>query len=1117
MAIFVISFSSNSLKESVGTSTGRVILFGTIFTTIPDTTPSVISPSTHTALTLTSPDYTSASPDYSLVSDTEFDPSEDPSSNHIPLLPATSPFLSSIDDSSDNDIPDTPPSPTHDTPFTETNLFTQRSPITFDHLSLDDSSRDSSSSSSSETSSNPSSDDLPNSLSDHSLPTPSSGIRPSHHLCSLVPSAPCISAAITDRLSYSFSSASPFCKKSRSPTASVPLYSPVPRALFSPRDDILPSPKRIRSPESVTNLKGCSKDSFKPYVPREARLGVDVEDESSESSRSRETEVEVDDDVERNGCEGPVEFRVDRITHPMIVDDIPEPAREGDVEVTYETLGGQCLTHNLERQGHVEELTNKLIAEWQKRWELAMPPETLNLLWDMGGEQEEVNENRGNRNGGNRNRGNGKGGANGNGNGNGGGYGYKFGGFMPTRECTYQDFLKCQPLKFNETKGVVGLTRWFEKMEMVFHINNYPEKTIGIEAAYAMKWTELIKLMKKVYCLRNEIQKMKTELWNLAMKGNDLTAYTRRFQELVILCTKMVPNEEDKAERFVRGLPDNIQGNVIAAEPIKLQDATRIANNLMDQKLKGYARSAENKRRLENNPKDNHGQQPVFKWQHRALVGNQPGIVCYECGRPWHFRKDCPKLRNQNYRNKTRNKNGNKTGGCTLRLLGHPFDIDLMPVKLGSFGVIISMDWLVKYHAMIVYNEKVVPIPYGDEVLIIRGDDCDGGEDLPGLLPARQVEFQIDLVLSAAPVARAPYRLAPADTQELSTQLQELYDRGFIRSRSRVYSKIDLRSGYHQLIVCEEDILKIVFRTRYGHYEFQVMLFGLTNAKVGFMDLMNRVCKSYLDRFVIVFINDILIYSKSRKEHEGHLRSENFVVYYDASHNGLGAVLMQMEKVIAYASHQLKVNEKNYTTHNLKLGAVVFALKMWRHYLYGQYTIWVIVDRLTKSAHLLHMKEDDTIEKLTSQYLKEVVSKHGVPVLIIFDHDGKFTSYIWKSLNKELGNRLDMSKAYHPQTDGWDRHLPLVEFLYNNSYHTSIKAAPFEVLYGRKCRLPIYWAEVKDSQLTGLEIIHETTEMIIQIKSQAVKIIDHEVKHLKQICIPIVKVRWNSRRGPEFT
>ncbi|GKF63160.1 putative reverse transcriptase domain-containing protein, partial [Tanacetum coccineum] len=164
-------------------------------------------------------------------------------------------------------------------------------------------------------------------------------------------------------------------------------------------------------------------------------------------------------------------------------------------------------------------------------------------------------------------------------------------------------------------------------------------------------------------------------------------------------------------------------------------------------------------------------------------------------------------------------------------------------------------------------------------------------------------------------------------------------------------------------------------------------------------------------------------------------------------------------------------------------------------------------DRLTKSAHFLPMQEDDTLEKLTRQYLKEVVSKHRVPVSIISNRDGKFMSHFWKSLNKALGTRLDMSTSYHPETDGesertiqtledmlctcvldfgkgWGRHLPLVEFSYNNSYHTSIKVASFEALHGRKCRSPICWAEVGDSQLTGLEIIHEMTKKIVQIKSR---------------------------------
>ncbi|GJZ93900.1 putative reverse transcriptase domain-containing protein [Tanacetum coccineum] len=170
----------------------------------------------------------------------------------------------------------------------------------------------------------------------------------------------------------------------------------------------------------------------------------------------------------------------------------------------------------------------------------------------------------------------------------------------------------------------------------------------------------------------------------------------------------------------------------------------------------------------------------------------------------------------------------------------------------------------------------------------------------------------------------------------------------------------------------------------------------------------------------------------------------------------------------------------------------------------GKGLLWIL---LTKSAHFLPMKKMDSMEKLTRLYLKEIVCRHGVPVLIISDRDSHFTSRFWRSLQEALGTNLDMSTAYPPQTDGqserttqmlenmlhacvidfgssWDRHLPLVEFSYNNSYHASIKVAPYEALYGRKCRSPVCWSEVGDSQLTGLELIRDTTEKIVQIKNR---------------------------------
>ncbi|GJS34265.1 putative reverse transcriptase domain-containing protein [Tanacetum coccineum] len=643
--------------------------------------------------------------------------------------------------------------------------------------------------------------------------------------------------------------------------------------------------------------------------------------------------------------------------------------------------------------------------------------------------------------------------------------------------------------------------------------------------------------------------------------------------------------------------------------------------------------------------------------------------------------------------------------GCTLNFLNHPFNIDLMPVEMGSFDVIIEATTVTMKKVEDKSKEKQL-----EEVPIVQDFPEVFPEDLPGIPPTRQVEFQIDLIPGAVPVARAPYRLAPSEMKELSDQLKELSDKGFIRPSSSpwgapvlfvkkkdgsfrmcidyrelnkltvknryplpriddlfdqlqgssIYSKIDLRSGYHQLRVREEDIPKTAFRTRYGHYEFQVMPFGLTNVPAIFMDLMNRVCKPYLDKFVIVFIDDILIYSKNKQEHAEHLKlilellkkeqlyakfskcefwipkvqflghvidsqgihvdpakiesvkdwaspksateirqflglagyyrrfiegfskiakpmtkltqkkikfdwsdkaeaafqlikqklcsapilalpegNEDFIAYCDASIKGLGAVLMQREKVIAYASRQLKIHEKNYTTHDLELGAVVFALKIWRHYLYG--TKCTVFTDHKSLQHILDQKELNMRQRrwleLLSDYDCEIRYHPGKANVVADALSRKerikplrvraLVMTIGLDLPKQIleaqiearkpenlksedvgGMLIENSKdpekprkeKLEPCADGtlclnnrswlpriaesascvidfgngWEGHLPLIEFSYNNSYHASIKA-PHSGTFMATVSITVCWREV-DSARTPTRLVHETTE-----------------------------------------
>ncbi|GKB22361.1 putative reverse transcriptase domain-containing protein [Tanacetum coccineum] len=838
--------------------------------------------------------------------------------------------------------------------------------------------------------------------------------------------------------------------------------------------------------------------------------------------------------------------------------------------------------------------------------------------------------------------------------------------------------------------GVVALTHWIEKMEFVHDMS-------GCSIDQKVKYTagSFVK-----FSPSNEMQKLQSELWNHAMVGVSYAVYTDRFHELARVVAATELKSMQKVVQISGALTDEAvrngtikkvdkYGNV--GEPSK--DKNGRDDNKRTRTVNAFATTV--------NPigRENTGTWPKCTTCNSYHAPDGPCRTCYNYNRPGHLAKDC--------RSVPRNVNHVNARNPPVRACYECGSTDHVRPACPRWNR------LSNYKAEIICHEKVVRIPLPDsnmlrvlgerpeekviffmgvkkqeEIVVVRDFPEVFPDDLSGLPPIREIEFRIELIPGATPVAKSPYRLAPSELEELSGQLKELQDKDFIRPSSlpwgapilfvkkkddsfrmcidyrelnkltvknryplpriddlfdqlqgsQFFSKIDLRSGYHQLRVHEDDIPKTAFRTRYGHFEFTVMPFGLTNAPAIFMDLMNRVCRPYLDKFMIVFIDYILIYSKTQEEHLrevqflGHVingngihvdpskievvknwksprtptevRSksktfnwgeeqeyafktlkdklcnapvlalpdgpENYVVYCDAFGIGLDCVLMQRSKVIAYASRQLKIHEKNYTTHDLELGAVVFSLKIWRHYLYGKKsviymdhkslqhifsqkelnmrhrrwielfsdydykiryhpgkanvvadalsrkervkakrvrdmnmilqssikdmiltaqkevvdesgdvrtlimdeahklkysvhpgadkmyydlrdrhwwlgmkkdiveyegiamdfvtkllrtssghdTIWVIVDRLTKSAHFLPMREDYKMDRLARLYLNEIVATHGVSISIISERDSRFTSRFWQSMQEALGTRLDMSTDYHPQTDG---------------------------------------------------------------------------------------------------
>nr|GEV12146.1 putative reverse transcriptase domain-containing protein [Tanacetum cinerariifolium] len=771
------------------------------------------------------------------------------------------------------------------------------------------------------------------------------------------------------------------------------------------------------------------------------------------------------------------------------------------------------------------------------------------------------------------------------------------------RPCYYADFMKCHPLNFKGTEGAVGLTRWIEIMESVFNISG---------------------------CA--------VENQNLKVRDNDIPSYTNRFQELALICTKFVSNETEKVDKYISGLFDNIYGNVKSSKPKTLDDTIELANDLMDQKLRTYTeRKSDSKRKANDISRNN--QQPFKKqnftkaynlgsaekktyegnspknaqgWVYDVgntkrngnaagnpnsnvvtgtfLLNNRYASILFDTGADRSFISTAfnslidiiPTSVDNHY--DVELTDGKIVGintiirGCSLNFLNHPFTIDLMPVKLGSFEAIIRMDWLRRHHAVIVCDEKLVRVPFGNETLVfcaaesyirresrltviscskvqeyrVKGchvflaqisatkeDDKSEGKqvkdvpivqdfpevfpkNLPGQPPARPVEFQIDLIPGATPVARAPYRLAPSEMKELSKQLQELSDKGFIRLSSSPWGApvlfVKKKDGSFRMCIAYRELNKLT-----------VMPFGLTNAPAVFMDLMNQVCKPYLDKFVIVFIDDILIYSKNEKEHEEHLKAI-LGLLKEEKLRGIHVEPDKIESVKDWASPKTPTEIRQFLG---LAGCIVFTdhkslqhildhkdlnmrQRRWLELLsdydcdirYHPGKANVVVDALIRKERDVPFRVRSLVMTISLDLPKQILAaqiealkpdnleKEDVGGSKKMYQDVK-KLYRWPNMKADIATGCKLLRI--------DKRTTLIrsESRWNSKLEIGL------------CSRSHLGKGLYDSLVMPLEGFH--IDDTLQFVEEPIEIMKREIKRLKLSRIPLVKVRWNSRRGPEFT
>ncbi|GJX84255.1 putative reverse transcriptase domain-containing protein [Tanacetum coccineum] len=411
----------------------------------------------------------------------------------------------------------------------------------------------------------------------------------------------------------------------------------------------------------------------------------------------------------------------------------------------------------------------------------------------------------------------------------------------PIREYTFAGFMKCDPTQYHGNEGAVKLCRWFKKTKSVFGISEYAEMRLAV--ANGKSWADIKKMMLEELCPSKEIQRLENELRGLKLRDTNIVAYTQRFNELALLCPEAVPSEKKNVELYIKGLPKNIKGETTSSKPVKVgkqqqprrqggaKAMTATQNDDVDQggPALNYNRCGLCHFR-QCPPKCNRCGKRGYRINdcRKRIVATganmQPIKTCFECGDRNHTRNQCPNLTNQRV--------GNVTGRAYAIRDAKKGQGPNVVTELGAFDVIIRMDWLVERDVVIVFGKKVVHIPVKNKMLVVKGNSgvsrlkviscikarkyIERGcqlflaqitekkptkrwledvhvihdfpevfpDDLSGLPPPRQVEFRIEVMPGAAPVTRAPYRLAPSEMKELSDQLKELSEKGFIRPSS---------------------------------------------------------------------------------------------------------------------------------------------------------------------------------------------------------------------------------------------------------------------------------------------------------------------------------------------